>query len=153
MGEKTCCVTGHRDIPKNQVDYIKNELQREVLSAIDDGYTRFLSGFADGIDLMFAAIVAKEKTRHPELILEAAIPYARRLKNQDRQFQLLLGACNSIRVECETYTPSCYMQRNRYMVDQSQRVIAVYDGRDHGGTLFTMRYARTHGREIRQIKI
>ena len=61
MVEKTCCVTGHRDIPENRISYVEQELLREVQTAIDDGYTRFISGFADGTDLIFAAIVAEEK--------------------------------------------------------------------------------------------
>ena len=39
------------------------------------------------------------------------------------------------------------------MVHQSQLVIAVYDGRDHGGTLFTMRCAHTLGKEVHLIKV
>ena len=39
------------------------------------------------------------------------------------------------------------------MVAQSQRVIAVYDGREKGGTLFTMRAAHVQKREIRVIEI
>ena len=61
METKTCCVTGHRDIPKEYLDYVEQELRREVQAAIEDGYTRFISGFAEGADLMFAAIVAEEK--------------------------------------------------------------------------------------------
>lgn len=38
------------------------------------------------------------------------------------------------------------MIRNHYMVDHSQRVIAVYDGRSGGGTAATIRYARPDGR-------
>ena len=45
------------------------------------------------------------------------------------------------------------MERNRYMVSQSQRVIAVYDGREKGGTLFTMRHAHAMGRDVRVISI
>ena len=85
--------------------------------------------------------------------MEAAIPYARRLKTKDQQFHELLRACDGIKVECEKYVPSCFMQRNRYMVQQSQRVIAVYDGRDHGGTLFTMRCAHTLGKDVHLIEI
>ena len=36
---------------------------------------------------------------------------------------------------------------------ESQRVIAVYDGRERGGTLFTMRYAHSIGREVREIRV
>ena len=161
MVEKTCCVTGHRDIPENRISYVEQELLREVQTAIDDGYTRFISGFADGTDLIFAAIVAEEKKRHPELSLEAAIPYTGRLtravkvsvRERRIQFHELLRACDSIKVVCQTYIPSCFMQRNRYMVGQAQRVIAVYDGRERGGTLFTMREAHTLGKEVRLIKI
>lgn len=153
MNEKTCCVTGHRNIPIERITYVEQELQREILNAIEDSYTRFISGFADGVDLIFASIVAEEKKQHPELFLEAAIPYAGRLKTRDPQFHKLLRACDGVKVECEKYVPSCFMQRNRYMVHQSQRVIAVYDGRDHGGTLFTMRYAHTLGKDIHLIEI
>lgn len=153
MGSLTCCVTGHRDIPVERIAHVEQELRREVLEAIEAGYTRFTSGFAEGADLMFAAIVAEQKERHPELFLEAAIPYAGRLKTRSKQFHALLPACNGIKVMCREYTPSCFMQRNRYMVREAQRVIAVYDGRDHGGTLFTMRYAHTLGKEIRVIQV
>ena len=119
VSEKTCCVTGHRDIPAERITYVEQELRREILAAIADGYTRFLSGFAEGSDLIFASIVANEKEHRPELLLEAAIPYAGRLKTRNRQFHALLRTCDSVRVECEKYTPFCFMQRNRYMVDET----------------------------------
>ena len=153
MNEKTCCVTGHRDIPKEKIDYVKHELQLQVQAAIEDGYTRFISGFAEGTDLIFASIVAEEKKQHPNLFLEAAIPYAGRLKTRDKNFHALLESCSGMKIECEKYKSSCFMQRNRYMVGESQRVIAVYDGREKGGTLFTMRYAHVLEREIHVIEI
>lgn len=153
MDEKTCCVTGHRDIPAERMADVEQALRREVLAAIEDGYTRFISGFAEGIELLFAALVAEEMEHRPELFLEAAIPYAGCMKTKNRQFHALLHACNGVKVVCEAYAPSCFMQRNRYMARESQRIIAVYDGRDHGGTLFTLRYAHTLGKEVRVIRI
>lgn len=153
METKTCCVTGHRNIPKERLDYVEQELRRQVQAAIKDGFTRFISGFAEGADLMFAAIVAEEKVQHPEFYLEAAIPYPGRRQSKDQQFQKLLKACDGIKVVCNTYSKSCFFQRNRYMVAESQRVIAVYDGRERGGTLFTMRDAYAAGREVRVIRI
>lgn len=79
------------------------------------------------------------------MFLEAAIPYAGRLKTKDKEFHRLLTACDGVKVISDRYVPSCYMNRNRYMVAQSQRVIAVYDGRDKGGTLFTLRDAHVQG--------
>ncbi|WP_417092331.1 VirD4-like conjugal transfer protein, CD1115 family [Intestinimonas timonensis] len=78
---KTCCVTGHRDIPAEKKGLVEEALRREVAAAIEDGYTRFISGFAEGADLMFAAIVAEAKKENGSLFLEAAIPY-----DTDRNF-------------------------------------------------------------------
>lgn len=41
------------------------------------------------------------------------------------------------------------MRRNRYMVNQSQRIIAVYDGRLCGGTAATVWYAK--GKDVRVV--
>ena len=49
METKVCCVTGHRDIPTDRAVYVEQALRREVLAAIEDGYTRFISGFAEGV--------------------------------------------------------------------------------------------------------
>ena len=100
-----------------------------------------------------AAIVAEQKEHNPDLFLEAAIPYAGRLKTKNKQFHELLRACDGIKIVCQEYAPSCFLERNRYMAGESQRVIAVYDGRERGGTLFTMRYAHSIGREVREIRV
>ena len=39
------------------------------------------------------------------------------------------------------------------MVALSQRVIAVYDGRNRGGTHFTLQYACLQNREVRVIPL
>lgn len=97
MAEKTCCVTGHRDIPEARIAYVEQELRREVEEAIAEGYTRFISGFAEGVDLMFAAIVAEQMEHRPELFLEAAIPYAGRLKKKISSFKNCCGPARALR--------------------------------------------------------
>lgn len=138
---KTCCVTGHRNIPIEHTNHIADLLYQEVQAAIADGYTHFISGFAAGADLLFAEIVAQLKTMY-SLTLEAAIPYPDRLKTPDKTFQRLIRCCDTVKIHSDHYCKDCYMRRNRYMADQSQRVIAVYDGRPTGGTAATVRYAQ-----------
>ncbi len=53
------------------------------------------------------------------------------------QTSVLLNACTEMVVIQEEYQPSVYSQRNRYMAERSDRVIAVYDGREKGGTVRT----------------
>ncbi len=54
MRKKTCCVTGHRDLPQKEINYVKAALGREVDRAVADGYTCFMSGFGEGVDQYFA---------------------------------------------------------------------------------------------------
>lgn len=140
MKEHTCCVTGHRKIEGMTDEDIRAKLQSAIEQAITDGYTHFISGFANGVDLVFAEIVAELKGRYL-ITLEAAIPHRGRLATKNKQFQQLLTQCDQVTVTSEVFHKGCYLERNRQMVDQSNRVIAVYDGRDGGGTAYTVRYA------------
>ncbi len=153
MKEKTCCVTGHRDISNQQIDRIKRALRHEILTAVGEGYTCFMSGFAQGVDQAFAEIVKELQAENPALRLIAVIPYRKRLDSLKRQepAKKLLEACTDVVVIQEEYLPNVYALRNRYMVERSSRVIAVYDGREKGGTAGTIHLARSLGKELREI--
>lgn len=150
--EHTCCVTGHRDIRADKIQYVQTQLRQELLQAIQSGYTHFISGFAAGVDLIFAGIVAGLKREYP-ITLEAAIPYPVRMDTPDKEFQCLLKECDSVKVHTDRYSKSCYMVRNRDMVDCSALVIAVHDGRKSGGTAATIRYAHKMERVVREIRL
>lgn len=153
MLTKTCCVTGHKKIPADRLEYVKAELRREIRQAVEDGYTHFISGFEDGVDLIFASAVAELLPKNPSLVLEAAIPYRDRLNTSDELFRRLIEKCGVIGVHGEKRHPHCYLKRNRFMVSQSQRVIAVFDGREKGGTFYTVVCAFLYKRDVRIIKI
>lgn len=153
MNGKACCVTGHRDIPTEKTAYVKASLEEAIEQAIADGFNTFITGMAAGVDLLFAGLVIVQKERHPHLFLLAVIPYKNRLKTKDDLFCKCLAGCDGIHVQQEEYSSDCYRNRNRQMVALSERVIAVYDGRKKGGTLFTMRCAHSMKREAREIRI
>lgn len=48
----------------------------------------------------------------------------------------------------EEYTLSCLHERNRRLVDEADHLIAVYDGKQAGGTRETIVYARRKGLDI-----
>ena len=150
--EHTCCVTGHRNIPADKIQYVQMQLRQELLQAIQSGYTHFISGFAAGVDLIFAGIVADLKSKYP-ITLEAAIPYLGRMDTPDKAFQRLLKECDIVQVHTDQYSKGCYMVRNRYMVDCSALVIAVHDGRKNGGTAATIKYARQMERDVSEIEL
>lgn len=146
----TCCVTGHRDIPADKIQYVQMQLRQELLQAIQSGYTHFISGFAAGVDMIFAGIVADLKSEYP-ITLEVAIPYPGRMDTPDRAFQHLVKVCDTVKVHTDRYSKGCYMVRNRYMIDCSALVIAVHDGRKSGGTAATIKYAHKMERDVREI--
>lgn len=152
---KSCCVTGHREIPSGKLQNVELELRQKVQQAVSDGYTDFISGFAKGADLIFAAIVVEMKQTNSDLKLEAALPYRARLDHLygTPETARLLRACDGISVHSEEQNPGCYGKRNHFMVDACERVIAVYDGRSTGGTAATIRYATEKGREVQTIEI
>lgn len=151
--EKTCCITGHRDIALDKLEYVGQELQREIDEALRDGYRTFITGFAQGTDLLFARLVEARRKDYPDIFLEAALPYAGRIKQLTRDEKARLNKCNGIKIISDKYHSGCFMQRNRYLVQSSSRVIAVYDGRATGGTFQTIRFARVNEKDLRIIEI
>ena len=117
MKGKTCCVTGHRDLPQNEINKIKAALEHEIDAAVTDGFTCFMSGFADGVDQYFAELVLERKQTNPALELIAVIPYRKRLDslNKKTRTRELLEACADVVVIQEKYLPSVYSHRNRYI--------------------------------------
>ena len=155
MEKKVCCVTGHRNLPQNQVNYVKAALLREIEKAVADGFTCFMSGFAEGVDQYFVEMVMEKQKDDPSLELIAVIPYQKRLDSlraKGRTYEML-EACADVVVMQEEYQPSVYSHRNRYMVEHSDRVIAVYDGREKGGTVRTIRFTHQMKKELREISV
>ena len=83
------------------------------------------------------------------------LPYRGRVKglNHRVQTRALLSACSEMVVIQEEYQPNVYLQRNRYLVEHSDRVIAVYDGREKGGMVKTIRFAHRLQKELREIPV
>lgn len=158
--EKTCCFTGHRPLKlpfgSDETDErcvkLKNTLYAKARELIEnEGVTKFISGLALGVDTFAAEAVLLLKEEFPEIILEAAIPCEDQpafWKTSDRtRYYKIAERCDISTVLQKKYTNGCMQKRNRYMVDNSDIVIAVWDG-SSGGTELTVRYAEKTGKKI-----
>lgn len=150
--QPTCTFTGHRSckLPwgSNEQDARCLELKKRLFDTVEAvwsaGFRHFICGMAEGADLYFCEAVIQLREEHPDITIEAAVPFAgqadRWPKTQKERYDRLLAACDTRTVLRESYTRDCMMARNRYMVDHADILIACYDGQS-GGTLNTMRYA------------
>lgn len=155
MDKKICGITGHRKIPEEYAEQVKRGLLYEIEKAVADGYTCFISGFSDGAELLFAEIVLEKAEKNPALQLEAVLPYRNRYLKllKDERTKNMLERCAHIEIISENLTSTVYMKRNRFMVNLAERVIAVYDGRDNGGTVSTIRMVHAQRKELREIPV
>ncbi len=159
MAAKTCAFTGHRasKLPWqfNESDpaclALKARLYDVVETLCETGVDRFLCGMANGCDLYFAEAVLLAQERFGEITLEAAVPYrgqAERWSDTEKQrYHYILSRCAAVTVMSEVYTRFCMMERNRYMVERCDILLACYD-EGSGGTLSTLRMAMQEDKEV-----
>ncbi len=152
--ENSCAFTGHRPAHfafgynENHPDCIalKEEMRKEVIALIEVGVTTYYSGMALGVDIWGVELVLELKKEHPELELIAVLPcetQANRWSDTQRErYFSLLPSCDEVIYVSRHYTPTCVLDRNRYMLDHAKHLLAVYDGRENGGTAHTVTYAK-----------
>lgn len=152
-----CCFSGHR--PEKLLfpeSIVKAALARSIQTALADGFTVFISGMARGVDLWAAELVIQFRETGLPIRLICACPYRGFESRWDApwriQYQRILSAADLVRFICPAYRPTCFQQRNQWMVDHSSRVIAVYNGKQ-GGTHNTLTYAAHQGIPIIKIII
>lgn len=144
MKSKTCCFTGHRPekLTENQ-EFIMAGLRKAILNAIDNGYTNFITGMAYGVDIWAAEIVLSLKATH-QLRLICAIPNPtfENICNEDwkKRYRQVLAQADEVNYILPHYTSYCLQKRNKWMVEHSSLIIAVYNG-SKGGTKNTIDYA------------
>lgn len=159
MKEHTCCFTGHRpqEFPwGHNEEWEECVLLRELLAAEigrmrERGVTTFVSGMALGVDMWAAELVLECKRAEPDapIRLCAALPFEGQANRwsvayRERYFDTLAQA-DEVVILHEHYTKGCMFERDRYMVDRSAHMIAVYNGSPKGGTKYTLDYALSQG--------
>lgn len=160
MGDHhTCCFTGHRPekLPwGDQEDHphcvaLKESMAAQLEEMYQKGYRHFLCGMARGADFYFAEAVLALRQAHPDVTLEAALPCAGQAKKwnpADRsRWTQLVRQCDTHTLLQEHYDRHCMLRRDRYMVDQSSAILAVFNG-TRGGTQYTLNYAMDHRLDI-----
>lgn len=157
MINKTVCFSGHRPekLPGRGIDsreetiFIKKLLRTKIERYISEGYTRFLSGTARGIDLWAAQIVLEIKKSNSEIELICVKPVPNQgcnFPDKDRKlYDYVIARADNVICTSEGYSKDCYYVRNKYMVDSSSLLIAFVKNY-RSGTGQTINYAKKTGK-------
>lgn len=147
--EKSCCFTGHR--PETLYAEGLNEQEAKMIisnavnDAIQSGFRLFICGGCRGGDFLFGEVVAEIKKKRSDIFLECAVPclqQSAKWNSADRErYDNLLSSADRVTVLSSHYYNGCMQNRNRYMVDNSAMLIAMFNG-SSGGTAFTVKYAQ-----------
>ncbi|MBA7546535.1 hypothetical protein ES705_38927 [subsurface metagenome] len=129
--DEIIAITAHRDYPDRAA----------FLRGLDNlrAKTYYLGG-ARGGDTDALEHLAKTQPSSQRIVV---VP--NRLIDQPRQTIPIISRDATRVIELRNAGPDRYQIRNKYMVDNSQRVVAFYDNRGSGGTFNTIRYAESKG--------
>ncbi len=130
---------------------VKKLLEKAIKASADDGFSTFITGMARGIDIWAAQIVLNLKSQNADISLICAPPYEGFEKkweiSEQKLYHHILESADDVKFICKHYSRSCFQIRNCYMVDNSNRIIAFYNG-EKGGTKNTIDYAVRRGVEV-----
>lgn len=143
------CGTGHRP---DKLGGYSNESHNKLVDIAEcwleiNKPDKVISGMAVGWDLALAQAATNLK-----IPLIAAIP----CRNQDEKWsdtdklhrKMLLLLAQEKHFISEEYTKSCMLDRNIWMVENSNMVLAMWNGENEGGTAHCIRYAKKMGKPI-----
>ncbi len=156
LREKTCCFTGHRDLPAAQIQEIAKRTAKEIRSLIVTRGVRFFGvGGAIGYDTLSARVLFQlRENEFPAIKVILVYPFdgftSRWLPSQKANYDKLLPQYDKVVCVCERASRQAYLARNRHLVDRSAYCIA-FCTRKNGGTAYTVGYVRRQGVSIRNI--
>lgn len=159
---KSVAFTGYRpqklpfgnDLTHPDAIRLRANLKTEYERLINRGFRQFLTGGALGCDLMAAEVILELKEelgRKPRIMHVLCMPcfdYTAKWRDEDKErLERIKEKSVHFYVSDSPYYNGCMQKRNRYMVNTSRVLLAVYDGKS-GGTRNTVEYARSKNRKI-----
>lgn len=161
---KCVCFSGHRpkSLPGN--GNTQNQALRRILSvlrlaieeSLQEGYTTFIIGMAQGVDIWAGRFLLEIRRLHPEIKIVCVVPFADQSRNysvvERFDYNSLLEVADQVILMQEKYSDNCMRKRNEYMVNHSSKLIAVVKNY-RSGTGMTINIARNKGIKTRIIDV
>lgn len=137
---RVCAFTGHREIGE---EFSPRAFRVALRACIKKGVDTFLCGMAIGFDLFAGEEVLKLKKKYPQIKLVACVPCYGQEKSfskaDKKRYKKVYEKADEKVCLAESYYRGCMQQRDRYMADKADMLIA-YCKKDTGGTAYTVGY-------------
>ncbi len=157
--EQVVCFTGHRPdrlggyASNPMQSWVKESLKIAIKRAIDSEIESFISGGALGVDQWATEIVIEIKKQVKPVSLCIAKPFRSQATKWTKEAQgeyekILHGSDKVVEVSEGVYAAWKMHKRNRWMVDRSKFIIAVFDQVQKGGTWNCLEYALKKGKKV-----
>lgn len=154
MREKTCCFTGHRQIPPEEQAGITDRLERVIVALYERGIRYYGAGGALGFDTLAAQTVLHLRESCPGMKLILVLPcltQTRGWRPEDvTEYERIKTQADKVVYTSQQYAMGCMHKRNRHLVNNSS-VCVCYLTKGSGGTAYTVGYAKKQGLEIMNI--
>lgn len=151
MREKTCCFTGHREIPAKDLAGVRDRLEQTIIKLYEQGVIYYGAGGALGFDTLAAETVLRLRESYPKLRLILVLPCKDQTKNWKEKdvakYEGIRRMADKVVYTGENYARGCMHTRNRHLVDWSS-VCVCYQTKGRGGTAYTVEYARENGLSV-----
>jgi uncharacterized phage-like protein YoqJ len=129
-GRESCL--GEKTRRTRECARLKKELNRVLQRSAAADLTISSALWRKGATCISGEAVLALREKHSDVVLEAAVPFPGQADGwsagQRDRYRRLLQNCDIETVVQNSYTPDCMYRRNRYMVERSALLIAVYDG-------------------------
>lgn len=141
-------ITGHRPEAITDMLWVRSAM-REAYSHMETELV--IQGLAAGVDLWSAAEAWNSKI--PFVSARPWATHTPRIADRKAYEWVLANSVEVVNVSPATSFPGnfIYHKRNQYMVDNADKVLAVWDGRTKGGTYACFQYALQEGKQIYRI--
>lgn len=124
MRERTCCFTGHRELPTGLARWkLAVKLEKAIVEQINNGIQFFGAGGARGFDALAAQTVLKLKKKYPDIKLILVLPCLTQTRGWSardvEEYERIKAQANKVVYTSQEYTKDCMHKRNRHLVDNS----------------------------------
>ncbi len=149
--EKTCCISGHRNIPLHKLIMLRKKIRKTLISLVDNGIVYFGCGGAVGFDTIAAEEILRLKKKKTHIKLIMVYPCKDQTKywskKDKKRYLKIKDKSDKIVYTSENYDNTCMYKRNRHLVNSSS-ICLCYLKKQFGGTFYTVNYAYRKGLKV-----